>query len=187
MRYIADSNGYVKEVSFGADIACDGQMCTEYTGAVPSGYTSLEEWFLEELDKLYRWKIVSGNLTLDSAAVAPVETPPMADYVVVQNYKNGWYYKKWNSGVAECWAHMYGSGNAVSGGNTMVIELPFYFSDTEYVVEITRSHNGSIVSTFGDYDGGGNRNHGYGYFYFRYILTSGYYPSFNFHVIGKWK
>lgn len=73
MRYIADSSGYVKEVSFGADIVCGGQECTEYAGAVPSGYASLEAWYIAEVEKLYRWKIVSGNLTLDSAAVAPVE------------------------------------------------------------------------------------------------------------------
>lgn len=73
MRYITDTDGYVKEVSFGADIVCDGNDCTEYTGRVPTGYSSLEAWYLAEVEKLYRWKIVSGNLTLDSSAVAPVE------------------------------------------------------------------------------------------------------------------
>ena len=73
MRYIADSSGYVKEVSFGADIACAGQSCTEYKGGVPAGYASLEAWYCSEVEKLYRWKIVSGNLTLDSSAVAPSE------------------------------------------------------------------------------------------------------------------
>lgn len=76
MRYIADSDGYVKEVSFGADIVCEDQVCTEYTGEVPTGYASLEAWFMEELEKLYRWKIVGGNLTLDSSAVAPREKTP---------------------------------------------------------------------------------------------------------------
>lgn len=71
MRYIADSSGYVKEVSFGADITCNGNTCKAYTGAVPSGYKSLEAWALAETEKLYRWKIVNGNLTLDSSAVAP--------------------------------------------------------------------------------------------------------------------
>lgn len=77
MRYIADSDGYVKEVSFGADIVCDGQECTEYTGAVPTGYASLEAWFMEELERLYRWKIVGGELTLDSTAVAPYDPGPL--------------------------------------------------------------------------------------------------------------
>ena len=103
MRYIADSDGYVKEVSFGADIVCNGQECTEYTGDVPTGYTSLEAWFLAEGEKLYRWKIVSGNLTLDSTAVAPSDPPPVADYIVETNTSGIWTYRKWNSGLAECW------------------------------------------------------------------------------------
>lgn len=76
MRYIADTDGYVKQVSFGADIACGDQECTEYTGSVPTGYASLEAWFCSEVEKLYRWKIVDGNLALDSAAAAPEEQEP---------------------------------------------------------------------------------------------------------------
>ena len=76
MRYIADTDGYVKQVSFGADILCGDDTCTEYVGAVPTGYVSLEAWFLEEAEKLYRWKIVDDNLTLDSTAVAPCDKTP---------------------------------------------------------------------------------------------------------------
>lgn len=71
MRYIADSNGYLLEVSFGAEITCGDTACVEYTGGVPDDYASLEAWYLAECEKLYRWKIVSGELTLDSSAVAP--------------------------------------------------------------------------------------------------------------------
>ena len=71
MRYIADANGYVKQISFGAMISCDGKSCTEYTGKVPSGYSRLEYWYTAEKDHLYRWKIVGGNLTLDPNATAP--------------------------------------------------------------------------------------------------------------------
>lgn len=76
MRYIADESGYLKEVSFGATITCGGQGCTAYTGSVPNGYSSLADWYCQENDKLYRWKIVSGNLTLVSSAATPAE-----DYV----------------------------------------------------------------------------------------------------------
>lgn len=71
MRYIADSSGYVKEVSFGAAITCGGSSCREYTGIVPSGYSSLMDWFTKEGEYLYRWRVVSGNLTLVSDAKAP--------------------------------------------------------------------------------------------------------------------
>lgn len=73
MRYILNSNGYLQEVSFGADILCDGAYCTEYTGKVPSGYDDLVDWFIKEGDKLYRWQIVEGQLTLDSSVAIKSE------------------------------------------------------------------------------------------------------------------
>lgn len=71
MRYIADSNGYLQEVSFGAEITCGDASCVEYTGSVPEDYASLEAWYIAECERLYRWKIVSGELTLDAAATVP--------------------------------------------------------------------------------------------------------------------
>lgn len=73
MRIITDSDGRVLDVSFGALISCGGQDGADYTGTVPTGYTSLEDWFIKEADKLYRWTVVDGELTLDSSAVAPVD------------------------------------------------------------------------------------------------------------------
>ena len=73
MRYIADANGYLKYVSFGADITCNKQPCTEYTGSAPLDYNSLDDWYSAEVEKLYRWKIVDGQLTLDPNAVPPEE------------------------------------------------------------------------------------------------------------------
>lgn len=101
MRYIANASGYLREVSFGADITCGGTDCTEYTGAVPTGYTSLENWYCQEGEKLYRWKIVDGQLTMDSAAAAPAESMPP---VVCEAGTSGVYsYRKWSDGTKECW------------------------------------------------------------------------------------
>lgn len=83
MRYIADSDGYVKEVSFGAVITCGTSECVEYTGTVPEGYTSVEDWFNVCGGELYRWKIVDGNLTPDPSAEAPVEPPSGSDTDIV--------------------------------------------------------------------------------------------------------
>lgn len=71
MRYIANENGYLLEVSFGAIIQCNGKDCTAYTGGVPAGYSSLADWFTKEADKLHRWYIKNGELTLDPAAPEP--------------------------------------------------------------------------------------------------------------------
>lgn len=71
MRYIANSEGYLLEVSFGADIQCNGWDCMEYTGGVPEGYADLVDWFAAEGDKLHRWYILRGDLTLDEDAPEP--------------------------------------------------------------------------------------------------------------------
>lgn len=114
MRYIANSNGYLQEVSFGADIACGGTNCTEYTGTVPAGYTSLEDWYCQEGEKLYRWKITSGQLTMDSAAAAPAESMPP---VVCEAGTSGVYsYRKWSDGTTECWCTA-SATRAISGSS----------------------------------------------------------------------
>ena len=79
MRIIYDPDtDKVLAVSFGAAVTCNGVDCVEYEGEVPSGYESLEDWYLKEADKLYRWKLgyQTGSFTvrllvLDSEAVAP--------------------------------------------------------------------------------------------------------------------
>lgn len=84
MQYIADVNGYLLHVSFGGAVECGGDICTEYTGQVPSDYVSLEDWYIKEGDKLYRWTVVDGELTLDSSAVAPVDR--LADGYAITAY-----------------------------------------------------------------------------------------------------
>jgi hypothetical protein len=65
LRYILDKNGYVCHVSLGALILCDLGECTEYTGEIPNGYSTIEEWYDGEINKLNAWKITEGNLVFD--------------------------------------------------------------------------------------------------------------------------
>ena len=73
MRYILDSEGYIYEASLGADILCEFGHCTEYKGAIPSGYATIEEWFIEESYRINAWKIVEGNLVFDPERAAELE------------------------------------------------------------------------------------------------------------------
>lgn len=156
MRIITDSDGRVLDVSFGALISCGGQDGADYTGTVPTGYTSLEDWFIKEADKLYRWTVVDGELTLDSSAVAPTDKLPAADYVIEQGTSGIWTYRKWNSGYCECegtgsatatFTNLIGTaGNyGVYEGSTVNVALPSGLFTSVNVIPIvnTRTSNGS--------------------------------------------
>lgn len=73
MKYIL-KDGYIDEITFGATIECKNQTCIEYTGTIPSNYSSLEEWVIGEDGKLNAWKIVDGNLAFDSAKYSTLQT-----------------------------------------------------------------------------------------------------------------
>lgn len=100
MRYIVNASNYITAVSFGCEIECQDNECTEYTGSVPTGYTSLEDWYAKESETLYRWKIVSGKLTLVTSAEAPdADARPLFARAVKTTWSEidsaqapGWYY-----------------------------------------------------------------------------------------------
>ena len=63
MRYELDDEGYLLYVFFG----CASGNCTGYEGSIPEGYETIEEWYEDNHESLNAWKIVNGNLVLDSA------------------------------------------------------------------------------------------------------------------------
>ena len=67
MRYELDENGYIYNVYFG----CFSGYCTGYTGAIPSGYRSLEDW--NENANIRAYKLVDGNLVYDPDKDAELE------------------------------------------------------------------------------------------------------------------
>ena len=73
MRYILDHDGYIYNVSFGAEISCSLGDCAEYTGQVPADYETLEEWHDAEIERLNAWEIVEGNLVFDASKEAEIQ------------------------------------------------------------------------------------------------------------------
>jgi hypothetical protein len=67
MRYKVDENNYITGVYFNCYIG----TCAEYTGTIPDGYTSLEEWASNAHIEAY--KVVDGNLVYDSVRDAELQ------------------------------------------------------------------------------------------------------------------
>lgn len=109
------------------------------------------------------------------------------DYVVEQGTSGIWTYRKWNSGIAECWTYWIAQ-NGSGKRKTLEIQLPFAFASKEYNVVVSLGNNGSTVSgVFGDFDGAANRQHTTTSFKFSWIGSETYSVGFYFDVKGRWK
>ena len=82
------------------------------------------------------------------------------DYIVEQGEIDGWFYRKWNSGTAECWKIYYGTGiNAAASNyngfyysNGIRVPLPFEFANLPTVtVDGGSTANMNFVRVFGQY------------------------------------
>ena len=116
MRYILDDNGYIDSISC-TPFECKDKGCTEYTGTIPEGYSSLEEWATTANIRAY--KIVNGNLTFDGAR----DTALQAE----------WDLQRANKGVI-----LYNNTNGANG----TLALSDNAADYEYVEIIYRDNNG---------------------------------------------
>lgn len=68
MQYIVDDDKYLLHISFGSVVKYGDKTSEEYTGDIPEGYDSLEEWFIEVNgnEALNAWKVVDSTLVFDS-------------------------------------------------------------------------------------------------------------------------
>lgn len=81
------------------------------------------------------------------------------DYIVEQGEVNGWFYRKWNGGFAECWKIYYGmvdsAKNNYSGfyySETVTVNFPFTFTNLPTVTVDGGSVNYmNFVRVFGKY------------------------------------
>lgn len=55
-------------------------------------------------------------------------TLPVADYIVEQGTSNGWTYRKWSNGVAECWGEVTVRASITDAIGSMYMKVTDYFS-----------------------------------------------------------
>ncbi len=113
----------------------------------------------------------------------------MNDFVEGQGTSGIWTYRKWNSGVAECWGNVSTTPTTANGNNKVAVTLPFTFTETNYLVNITPAKAALYVDNFGDCETNGTVTHTGTSFVlaYKYGYSTLYAVSFNVHVIGRWK
>ena len=119
------------------------------------------------------------------------------DYVVEQGTDGIWTYRKWNSGVAECWGIRTGISASFSAwGNywyyssVQGVALPFTFEEIPVVTSHCYSSGGDIYATGASISGAtgipSTTNTG-GITLYRGASLSSVTVNIQYYVIGRWK
>ena len=100
-----------------------------------------------------------------------------------------WYYRKWSSGIAECYGTLSTVPDNCPGYNGFDVSLPFTFSNTSYTVVVQPTINGLLTSYHAIMDSDGNNSKTTTKFILSYDYTgsTSYSVHFDIHVFGRWK
>ena len=128
-----------------------------------------------------------------------IDGNPVVDFIVEQGTSGDWTYRKWNSGIAECWCSSIVSanfsststwGSLYSSGQIGELDFPFTFKDIPTInVTVASATNGGFLGV----GGGGNMTSTTKTGSFELFrggitsITTGINYKLNYYVIGKWK
>lgn len=128
--------------------------------------------------------------TMDSDAVPKSYVDKISmDFIEAQGSIDGWIYRKWNSGIAECW-QMHTFTPSTTGMQNLSIEYPFTFNSSMYpIVNATLGQNGPIADDVMACNSAGNLPN-----YLttcnlcvKGITTTAWFISVGIQVVGRWK
>lgn len=81
-----------------------------------------------------------------------IEDDNMADYIVEQGTQDGWTYRKWHSGIAECWREAsYTPTTLIETGFRFEIAYPFIFAEIPEAFIHARDHAFRMKKTYALY------------------------------------
>jgi hypothetical protein len=105
MRYILDDRGYVQYCG-DTNMSCDERNCTLYTGTIPDGYSSIEEW--ARTANIRAYKMVDGNLVYDYEEDVRLQDEYSNCYLVVNDIKCKNLFNKYT--IVNGWLRYYDNG-----------------------------------------------------------------------------
>lgn len=113
----------------------------------------------------------------------------VADFIVSQGSTDGWTWRKWNSGIAECWRY-YQYLPTATGDQAFSVSYPFSFVSGDYpIVTTTLGMNGTLANSALACDAVGNlpnRETACNLF-LRGITSKSYMIAVHIHVLGRWR
>lgn len=93
-------------------------------GGNPSSKTAVGIWDSENSRGILSYRNIDNKVYIgNSSSSTYIQEQNLADFVVEQGTSGIWYYRKWNSGIAECWGRE--QGLTLSSGWCRGAALPF--------------------------------------------------------------
>ncbi len=137
------------------------------------------------------------DINLNPRGALKIAGSPLADYVVESGSGGIWRYRKWNSGLAECFGVStittdvkcsYGSGYLCSDGTTakaLSAYFPTGLFKSVIVADASANHVGKVMLTTGS--GFTNEKMNYYIFTPNNVSYTGLSITVHFHAVGTWK
>lgn len=113
----------------------------------------------------------------------------VADFIVSKGSTDGWTWRKWNSGIAECWRY-YQHTPTATGDQAFSVNYPFSFVTNDYpIVTTTLGMNGTLATSALACDAVGNlpNRETKCNIFLRGITSKAYMIAVHIHVLGRWK
>lgn len=133
--------------------------------------------------------------TLDVAGDMRVDGSPLADFVIQQGISGIWTYRKWKSGIAECWCRRMVStalnnawGSLYTSGSltALNVSFPFTFAEVPTVtVSLSCTGVGAFIMVPGSSPGTSTGSTGVYEIARANVLSTSYSFVVNFYAIGK--
>lgn len=170
-------------------VVADKVSTVQYKGSIPTGAVVMD--ILANGKGVAFGKVAEGE-GLDIGWGMKVQGNPVADYVVEQGSSGIWIYRKWASGIAECWGvsdimtqTTSTDWNVMTSNvSTPQIAYPFTFKNLPVVSPSVHVHDANFwLVTFSD----GTKTQTPGYQIARGKSTTTVSFKIGFYVFGQWK
>lgn len=146
-------------------------------------------------NSIRRFKMSSETITRNDLKAVLDEvlpsTPTIADYVVEQGVSGMWTYRKWASGIAECWGNntvasstFFAWGSVYYSATYSTVSFPTdLFVDTPTLTTTALSGPDSWVARSGTV----TKNSAGSAYLVRGATSTAYPYTIGYHAIGRWK
>lgn len=131
----------------------------------------------------------SNTFKIGNATTININGSNLQDFVVENSIVNSWNVRKWSSGMVECWRIVSTTPTTANGNNSVTVSLPFAFTGSDYLVQITPAKASMYIDAFGDSGTNGTVTHTTTSFVlaYKYNYSTLYATNFNVYVYGRWK